>query len=118
MREKRALGNGQEAAVENGTMRIQHKSIQMGSESSAQVRQRELQTTKAAHFPDSSETLGSLGAVKEARRENSRIATGRAEDKVRQILRPGEGSTETMDHGKPASKPRWGRWVKQWRRER
>lgn len=100
------MQNVQAAAVGTGTLRMQHKSTRRGRGSSTEVRQWELLTTKAAHFPDSPETLGSLGAAKEARGENSGLATGRVQ-RFKQVLRPGEGSNVTVDHGKPASKLRW-----------
>ena len=45
----------------------------------------------------------------EARGENSGLATGRAgsAQRFRRLLRSGQGSTETVDHGKPASTVRW-----------
>ena len=62
----------------------------------------------AADKQRSPETLGSRRAAKK-RGENSGVATGRAGrvQRCRHVLRSGQGSTETVDHGKPASTLRW-----------
>lgn len=92
-----------------------------GRERSAPERQWELLATKTIHRADSPRNTGQSQGSKRSQGRESRVGTWQSKRSTKsgrqRVLGPGEGSAETVDHGKLASQYS-GRWMQQWGRER